>query len=593
MNLTMMFRSISALALGVLLTLWAQPSRAVDPFADYDMVMYERPGFPSVLIEDVFPDGLLDLWSRALARPEVELQRMAIDSMAIAHQQGLAGVETLRPELRQILDASDQNRDLVRAAAQALIAIDSKSDADRLADAAVEYGGTVAQVIEPALGAWNSDAMKSHWLQRIGSPAASGNRLLMAIEGLGALGAEEAAPTLVEIVRQRHAAPRVRMAAARVLSQLDSSEVVGLAQSLLREDTYRQPLAAIMSIELLKRHNDDDAIELFKSLLESPNLAVQGGALSQLYRIDPEQVDQYVPRFVDSRDAAVRSVCARSMIATRKQKNIERLAVMLDDQNPSLRREVAAGLVALADQQDLKDEIQQRVFEVLRQDSWQGCEQAAVVLAKLDFKASGPRMVELLTHQRGEVKVASAWGLTQLRIEELLPAMLEHAQQIHAGFQSDRYNDEMPGLSDHVAHLFIAMGDQSYAPAAPLMRQYLPKNYSLGLHARAAAAWALGLIHEDDPPADLVTIMVGRINDVYSLEPESGAVRRMCAVSLGRMEAESALPDLREQAGTEAPASRACDWAIEKITGDPVPQFPPRQRELTGWFLSPIPTTKP
>ncbi|TWU10418.1 HEAT repeat domain-containing protein [Allorhodopirellula heiligendammensis] len=578
--------SLIVIALAVVLP---QRVLAIDPFAEYDMAMYQRPAFPPIQVDQVFSDGLLELWTKALNRPDVELQRMVIDSLSIAHQGGLPGADGLRPKLRELMTVPDQNLDLVRSAAHALIVLESKTDAALLGDTAILHGGTVAQMIEPALANWQSDAMKDVWLERLRSSISSPSSLLRAIHGLGELDATEAHDPLVELVKQRRTSMRIRLAAARALARLGSPELIELAAAIQSENSMTETLTAILAIELLQGETGDEAYPLLENLLDHPSVAVQSGALTQLLRMDPHRVDAHLSDYVNSRDPGIRLACARSMIATQKFERIRILAAMLDDENPMLRREVAAGLVKLGKQPDLHAEVCQRVADVLAKDSWRGCEQATVVLARMDYEPAGQRMVELLAHPRGEVKVATAWGLTQLRVTDLLPAMLDRAETVHEAFQSGDLNDSIPGLSDQVAHLFIAMGDQEYDAAAPLMRSYLPKNFALGQHSRAAAAWALGLIHENDPQHDLIAIMLERLNDTESLEPETAEVRQMCAVSIGRMNAESALPNLRENAGSEAAASRACDWAIERMTGEPVPVFTAHRSEVGGWFLSPIP----
>jgi hypothetical protein len=162
--------------------------------------------------------------------------------------------------------------------------------------------------------------------------------------------------------------------------------------------------------------------------------------------------------------------------------------------------------------------------------------------------------------------------------------MLDHAQSVYDGFRSGVLNDYMPGVSLHVAHLFIAFGDQTYEPAEPLMREYLPKNHDLGLESRAAAAWALGLLHEGDSESDLVPIFVGRLYD-NGMDPDTFELRSMCAISLGRMMAESTLPDLRKLA---SPSMRACYWAIERMTGEEPPEVVSDPVIINDWFLAPI-----
>ena len=53
-----------------------------------DDVMFQDPGFPKVTTRIEFSDRLKPLWLQALARPESELQRMAADTIAMAHRSG-------------------------------------------------------------------------------------------------------------------------------------------------------------------------------------------------------------------------------------------------------------------------------------------------------------------------------------------------------------------------------------------------------------------------------------------------------------------------------------------------------------------------
>jgi HEAT repeat protein len=346
-------------------------------------------------------------------------------------------------------------------------------------------------------------------------------------------------------------------------------------------------LNSLLAIELLARHDDPESIELLTNMVSHSSTVVQSRSLERLFQIDINLVDQHAETLITSADSNVRRWCARAMIRKQNVGRIQMICSLLDDVNPSLRREAADGLVSLAELPGFRDEVLQRTTEIIDQNTWRGCEQAIVVLTKLDHKPSGERMVELLGHGRGEVQVASAWGLTRLRIKELLPGMLDHAQSIYEGFRAGELDDGIPGASLHVAHLFLAFGDQRYLESNGLLRKYLPKNMSLGVESRAAAAWALGMLYEDDVQEDLAAAMVKRLNDSSSPEPEIDEVRWMCAIALGRMKAESALSDLRENAGNGS-VGGACHWAIERMTGEVPP--PPKNvvGRIDGWFLAPI-----
>ena len=59
------------------------------------------------------------------------------------------------------------------------------------------------------------------------------------------------------------------------------------------------------------------------------------------------------------------------------------------------------------------------------------------------------------------------------------------------------------GVDEQLAQLFQWFGQVQYAPAEDLLTGLVPKTYDLDL-PRAAAIWALGYLHKDDPPEQLV-----------------------------------------------------------------------------------------
>ena len=73
--------------------------------------------------------------------------------------------------------------------------------------------------------------------------------------------------------------------------------------------------------------------------------------------------------------------------------------------------------------------------------------------------------------------------------------------------------------------------------------------------------------------------------------PEEPEVRRLAAVTLGRMKAEETLPALRsmiEVEGLQGGAGYACAWAINQITGEEIPDIPPFIVTEDNWFLTPV-----
>ncbi len=588
-SLSRNFSAVIVVVIVVAVICSAVPLRAQHPMPDYDLEMYDDPALIPLEYRERFPDGLTQLWLKALQRPDAELQRLVIDSIAIAHRRGVSGTKETVPRLLALLAKPNQSLDVSRAALAALIAMDAKEQAASMAAVAVKQGPTFSQIVEPALADWKSPVMKHVWLQRITAASASQTMMIYAIDGLAALRESAAADQLTMLLLGKGQRPPVRIAAARALGTIEPPGVVDLAASALRDSSIKGELRWLLAIELLAHRDGEKTVEVLKQIVSGSGSAFQARALERLFQIDHRIVDAMADKLLESDDVNVRRWCARAMIAARAADRIKPLATMLGDVNPSLRREVAAALIDLAEQANLREIVTQQTMRVLKMDQWQGCEQAAVVLAKLDHKPGGPRMVELLGHNRGEVQVSAAWALKQLAIKELLPDMLDHAESVYDGFKSGQLNHYMFGPSLKMAHLFVAFGKQRYRPAEDLLRKYLPKDFSLGLYSRAAAAWAVGMLYEDDAQEDLVQIFSERLADLIGQYPETKEMRRMSAVSLGRMHSESALPNLRRFASGPDEISRICYWAIEQITGEPPPEFEPIVMEISDWLLAPLP----
>jgi hypothetical protein len=153
----------------------------------------------------------------------------------------------------------------------------------------------------------------------------------------------------------------------------------------------------------------------------------------------------------------------------------------------------------------------------------------------------------------------------------------------------------VPAEIDHgLSQLNQFLGQQKYAPADAVLRQFVSSGPNfLAPKARAAAAWALGLIHEGKNVPALATLLEERLNGQKSIPPEDRRVRRMAAVTLGRMKAKEALPSLRkhcpQRKPSEDPVNNACGWAIERITGEAMPAPETVRRVERDWFLRPIP----
>ena len=572
------------------------PTRAAAPWeppkiARPVFLYSEDPKFELPTLKVVVDEKPVALWLRALQRPDTELQRLTIDTLVIAHRRGVPGVERAVPQLVPLLRDPDTNPQVARAALAALAAFDCQDQAELLTEIARRDTSTVSDLAETILIGWQSPRLTADWQQRLRDPSCGSRLLELAIKGVGAVRHQEASEPLRQLVLRSAMPSRVRLTAARALGSIHSAGLHATAGLLAEQSDVSSPLLAIA---LLSQHDDSDSITILKQLARHENSAVVAAALHRLFEIDPLLVDEVSVEHVESRDVNVRRWAARGMIAAATSNRMEPLASLLNDVNPGLRRGVAGSLVELAKQESLRDEIIQRSVAVLNRDDWRGCEQAALVLVNLDHKPAGGRLVELLDHSRDEVMVTAAWGLRRLQLDEHLPAMLDHSKSLFRRFRAGELGESDLGPIDKQAHLFTAFGNQRHREADELLKSYVPKNFALGDEARAAAAWALGYLHEAAAPEDLTRQMVERINDIASLEPERDLIRYCCLIALGRLKAEAALPTLRENARPGFGAlGMASSWSLNQITGEPLITLPVPTVEYDDYFLKPLDEDQP
>ncbi len=575
------------------------PAGAQDPgdvvpgrFREYDMLMKQRPALEFFKKKELgFPAGLQELWMKALKRPDPELQRLVIDSMAMAYAQNLQGLESAVGELVTLAAADNQDLDVLRAAVQTLVVLDVREHQELFARLATEKGAPISEIVEPALAKWRSRVMQEDWVSRVETQAASPSQIILAMNGIGELKAVQARDALQTLTKNSSALRRLRMTAARTLGKVDPGGQVELAKQILAQRSRPEALNALLALAAVEADDSAGSIAVLEGLVKNENSAVQSEALEHLYRIDPELLVPFIDELVESRDANVRWWCARTLVAGRDVQRVPTLSNLLNDLNPGLRRFVSRSLVEFCDSEDLRPAVIAETERVLAGNQWRGCEQACVVLGRRVYKPSAERMVELLGHPRGDVQVAAAWGLTQLRVAKTLPDILDHAESTFQGLVSKQLSESAPGVTLHLGHIFNAFGDQEYQPAEPLMRKFVPKSYDYGEFSRSAAVWALGMLHQGDADSDLVPILTERLLDDGGEMPEMDWVRIMSAVSLGRMKATSAVDSLQGYAGDTDLVGSASRWAVEQITGMPVPLPTLRDTSNTKdqWFLTPLP----
>ena len=541
-----------------------------------------------------FSKKLLPLWEQALDRPDAEPRRLAIDAIRLARSRGMEGLEVTVPRLTKAL-VEETDPQLRRAAAGALVALDASSAATELATAVEQDGLLLARLVDPALARWDHLPSRDGWLARIEDPATPAGLRLLAIDALGTVREPRAATTLAKIVTDRDFPPEIRLAAARALGNVSESGLVDMAAGLAAPSagpslaTGPAALGRLLAVALLERQSGDATTTLLRSLATDPEPSVATLALARLDALDPVAALTIAHDSLAAPDAGLRHLAARLTARPGDADCIGRLGPLLGDRNPSLRRFVAGTLADLGADAALRQAVIDQGVEALAGDSWRALEQAALLLGHLDHEPAAERLMALLDHDRPEVAVSAAWALRKLEIAETLSPLLAYATKLREQLQAQAPPDVLSKFGRQAQQLHQLFGILRFRAAGPLLREYVPKA-QIDIRARSAAFWALGLIHENEPDCDLAPVFAERLADVASLPPESGVVRWMAAVGLGRFKAESQLETLRAFANRDtmfAESGIASYWAIWQITGEAMPPEAVDITRIGGWFLEP------
>lgn len=537
----------------------------------------------------VFANRLKPLWLEALASPEADMQRMAADAIGRGHIAGVPGMGEAIPGLVAVLTSPSSRSAARLAAARALVKLEAKEAAPRMAEAARQYGADLRQIVEPALADWNYEPQLGIWLARLKMPDTRRRDLVLAIRGLAAAKNDSGITALLGIVHDGLRPPDVRFEAARAAGLIQDRGLESDARRLIAGSSAPPMVDRLCAVRLIARHGGDDAQLLLLQFAVDTEPAVAVIALTRLIEIDPHHVLPLAELAMQSADARVRQCGADACVLLPDVKRVETVARLLDDPHPDVRRSVRRSLFTLAKNQEFDGTIRGAAMQILAADNWRGLEQAALLLGKLDHKPAAARLIELLEFARPETGVAAAWGLKKLAVPSTLPALLEKARR-NTEIRKRR-DSQTPALDDQTAHLFEAFGRMKYAPAEALLAEYIPKDYKMGVQSRSAAIWSLGLLHAGVPDEALAEQLIVRATDFDGPPSEMISVQMMSVVSIGRMQSMAQVEALKKLATIRNHPLRfgiLTRWSLKELTDEHIPELDPRLASPMGWFLEPL-----
>jgi HEAT repeat protein len=562
-----------------------------------DSPMYRDPDLPKPKVVLKLHPRLPGLWVEALARPEADLKSRAAQAIGQAHERGFPGMSATIAALTRELDQPDQHPTVRVAVARALVVLDAKVAAPGLAKWAAA-DDDVRAIVDPALAKWGYQPAHAGWLERL-AQSPPGRGTVLAIQALAVVKEEKAAGRLRELALGRDVPAGVRVEAGRALGVLRSSGLEADAESLVVES--RGITDRLVAAAMVRHHRGDAAVRQLQALGKDAEPTVAAVALERLVELGPAHVLPLLDSVLASPDANVRRFGIEVLFRQPTEARLGVLADRLNDPHPEVRAKARETLRHLAAQPQWKSIVLREGTRILGGNDWRGLEQAAILLAQLDHKPAAQRLLTLLGHARPETFVAAAWALRVLAVPDTEPKVLAffddtYRRMLQSGPEAGRVGVPAEAVDRQLSQLGQMLGRAKHIPADGLLQRLIPPTVGkgrnpAGYETRAAAAWALGLIHEGTP-APSAGALTGRVSAVNPGDVEDTRVRWMCAIALGRMKAADALPTLREFHRDKKPSrdvvNNACGWAIERITGEKMPPAGVVEEFRSDWFLVPV-----
>jgi hypothetical protein len=552
----------------------APPPGAVEPGAGgpVDLLMYAEPELPVPEAEQQLDEASAALWVEGLGQPDV---RTRVQAAAELGEAAAAGFELPAGAVQALAEAAAAEDPRVAAAAAGTLAsLGRDGDLDAIAAYAQRADAepeTLRRVDHVA--ALEGVAATQVWLDRLTN------------RSLGVPNRESAAwalryrldesPRVTEalraVVEDGEAPLPLRLEAASSLAS--GGGLIDLARRFASDGVS----GGLLAVRLLAEGHGEPARQLLHRLMrEADRPDVAAAAARVLARIDPG--------FLEHAEVAAgleRSSGRLALARAAQQRFVPDAAsaraagLLLGDPSPEVRRSARVAFFG----EPTEPEVRGMIAEALAGDDWRALEQAALATVPLAMADQNARLVELLEHDRAEVRLAAAWALRTLADEASMQAALRRLEtltdvllrSVEAAIEDP---DAFAAASHEATQLAMLMGLPRHEPADELLRRYIPKRSGAPADTRAAAVWALGLIHEGQADGGLVRSLQQRLSDVNPMEPEADQVRRMAAIALGRMDAQGAAGVLRRFYGSDDSTPElkaACAWAFEQITGESLP----------------------
>lgn len=506
-----------------------------------------------------------------VARLTSRIHQHRIAEAKEAVQHSLAGTITNRKEAFEAalaqLQSGESNRQIEQAMVSAALGMSSSLDEIAKIWNALDGNNILRRAVEPKLVEWKSDVALGLWRERLSghvsglNHVADQNQVLVAVEGIAAVGNETDRPLLESLLGSERTLMPVKFAASKALGELVSSDLESLARETLDSGLAHAELNAA---NLLSQHSSDAAQQMLVEILGKTSAPAHWIAYQTLATAFPKKARELADKMILHADNQVRRVAVQVADANEDRASLELQASALSDRNVGVRRLVRENLTRKGQNPEWKSVVDEAIDAHLAGDRFEGVEQAILLAVALKENERARTFIQLLEHPRIEVSIRAAWALQAIELEQDSLAEIFEICKITTQRLVSKERVEFPEEA-RTAFLFEAIGRHAYEPALETLLLYVPKqDQQMRQQIRASAIYALGYICTDQEQAALVKQLGQRMNDNNPNEPESMLVKYACSIALGRIGNRDCIPDL-QRANDDYPLTLGTAWSLEKF----------------------------
>jgi HEAT repeat protein len=415
--------------------------------------------------------------------------------------------------------------------------------------------------IEQMLVQWKNPLPLDDWRRRLQSVEGELRDVILAVNGIAAVGDREDAKLLERLLRKSGLPIAAKVPVARALGQLESSGLEPFAEEIFQSNHQQRELLASY---LLARHASPRAAVVQRQMVDLSHDPAAAIAYQSLSEFHPSVSRELALGLCKHRDYRVRNTAIDVLSRNSDEKELVALMSCLEDENLKLRDKAREILVEKAKNAESQQVILGLLGPMLENPKSFAIEQGIILSVQLMQRNRCPRFLELLDYPEENVRIRAGWGLQELaNTTEIVEAVFAYTLPISEQLKNGKPLPHADGFK--LAHLLHVFGTNRFKPAEVMLRLYVPElDQRMNPIPRASAIWSLGLILEGTQDTELCEQLQERFLDLGP-PAEYENVRYACAISMGRI---AGMKDTSffQNTGEMRPykIAEAAEWAIAK-----------------------------